>query len=128
MSYIYTVKPLKEATEIAIKLHRFTVEKNGDISICGILREHWPAGVIVKTNERITGGNIEYVGALGLTIPVIFFTETVAAPNAPKFIIDLYKALSESCHDVSCGDCPLYLIDEPCGDIIGDMRNKWGFE
>ena len=131
MSYIYTVKPIKEATEIAIKHGKFEVEENGNISIYGILKENWPAGVTVKSAERKTEGSIYNVGKLNLIVPLFFFTETEekAEKEAPEFIKGLYDAMTQSCGLVSCEDCPLNFVsrhaDCSCGDLIAWTKKRW---
>lgn len=114
MSYIYTVKPLKEAIEIAIKCNYHDIEENGNITIYGIHKENWPAGVSVKSTERIIGGPIRKVGKLGFSIPLIFFTETEEKEekeekDVPEFIKNLYTAIKAACPGVKCDKCPLSL-------------------
>jgi len=111
MKYIYTVKPLKEAIEIAIKCNYYDIDENGDIVIYGIYKVNWPAGVSVKSTARIIHGSIRKVGKLGFSIPLIFFTETKEKEekDVPKFIKNLYTAITAACPGVKCDKCPLSL-------------------
>ena len=133
MSYIYTVKPIKEATQIAIKLGHFDVEENGNISIYGIFRENWPAGVSVKSTKRITDSDIYNVGKIHFTIPVSYFTETEEADEAdeanevPEFITGLYDAMTASCGNNRSEKCPLNIVGD-CTIFTNFIRDKWDIE
>lgn len=76
MSYIYTVKPLKEAIKIAIEANQLVVNDDGTMSIFGIYGELWPAGIEVKCTARIVGDTFNNIGPYGFTVPLIYFTET----------------------------------------------------
>ena len=127
MNYIYTVKPIKEATEIAIKHGHFEVEENGNITIYGIFKENWPAGVRVKSTKRITDGLIYNVGKINFSIPVIYFTETNEKEkenDTPDFIKNLYKAIRSDCAGVDCRKCPLSLTSPIDCDQLADWLEK----
>lgn len=129
MSYIYTVKPLKEAIKIAIEADQLTTGADGTVKIYGINSENWPDGEKVTRPERLKK---EYRSIVinGYWVPQCYFTETEEAPavpehDQPEFIVNLYKAFSARCDGIKCADCPMSLLPD-CSSFTKFITNKWG--
>lgn len=123
--YIYTVKPIKEAIKIAIQhdMH-YSVDEDGHLTIYGIDAEKWPAGVSIKSPERIKDHSIYNVGPHGYAVALEFFTETTEK-EVPEFIKGLYDAMTAGCGNIRCEKCPLDIMGD-CTIFTQFIRDKWG--
>lgn len=121
MSQIYTVKPLKDALKIAAANDDIEIEACGHVRIFGISTECWPADAKVNTDKPTY-----YIKIDSYSIPVRYCN--VENKEAPQFILNLYKAMSDNCNDVECKDCPLSHLPDLCGNVVVAMRRQWGFE
>lgn len=127
MSYIYTVKPLKEAIKIAIEADQLTTDTDGTVKIYGINSENWPAGVELVRSERIKKENRSIVVGL-FFIPQRYLDETEEEPEVPEFIQKLSTVLREDCTRIPCKKCPLYFLNGrvDCSNAIDFIKAEWG--
>ena len=126
MSYIYTVKPIKEAIKIATQYNDFEINNSGETSIYGVDTTRWPGGVKIKSAERITTGYIK-IEENGYALPTRYFTiEECDVVAVPEFIRNLYEAIRKPCAYVSCFKCPLnYVSVADCDKLAAWLERTY---